>query len=266
MNRTLLVVLFASFVAHLAAVADFATEALGATFKLYHSDSTATCFFVRREAPDMALYLITAAHTLERTKGDSAIVVLRQPKDDGSFERHDHTIRIRRDAKPLWVRDPKQDVAVLRLEDPPPFAVAAFPVSALADEASLKAAGVHICSPLFVFTFPQRFEANSAGFPVARQGIFASPPLLPSRTHPTFLADFTTFAGDSGGPVFFSGTNGHPLLVGIVLAENRHDERITTEYEERMIHHPLGLGTILRAEYIRDTLLAASKQGETPSK
>jgi len=116
MNRTLLVVLFASFVAHLAAVADFATEALGATFKLYHSDSTATCFFVRREAPDMALYLITAAHTLERTKGDSAIVVLRQPKDDGSFERHDHTIRIRRDAKPLWVRDPKQDVAVLRLQ------------------------------------------------------------------------------------------------------------------------------------------------------
>lgn len=207
MIRTLIAISFASLLAHVAAAADFATEMLDATFKLYHRDSTATCFFVRREAPDTGLYLVTAAHVLEKTKGETAIVVLRKAKDDGSFERLDHTIQIRREDKPLWMRDPKQDVAVLRLAESPQVAVVALPISVLANEDALKAAGVHICSPLFVLTFPQRIEANGAGFPVARQGIFASPPLLPSQ----------------------------------------------------MLHHPLGLGTILRAEYAIDTILAAAK-------
>src|SRR5437879_11007513 len=78
-----------------AAAVDFATEMLEATFKLYHPDSTATCFFVRREAPDTALYLITAGHVLEKTKGDTAIVVLRNQKEDGSFERCDYQICVR---------------------------------------------------------------------------------------------------------------------------------------------------------------------------
>jgi hypothetical protein len=113
-----------------------------------------------------------------------------------------------------------------------------------------------------VFTYPQRFEANPAGFPVARQGIFASPPLLPAETHPTYLADFTTFAGDSGGPVFVEGADGHPLVTGIVLAQMHHDEKVKDEYEERTIHHPLGLGKVLHAQYVREMVDAASKQEE----
>jgi len=266
MNRTLAGFFVALIFAGTAVAADFAAEMVNATFKLFHPDSTATCFLARREAPDTTLYLVTAAHAFERTKGETAIIVLRQPKDDGTFERLDHTINIRHDDKPLWVRHEKQDVAVLRLADPLPIAVSALPISQIADEAELKAEKVHMCSPLFVLTYPQRFEANGAGFPVARQGIFASPPLLSTQTYPTFLADFTTFAGDSGGPVFMAGAEGRPLVVGIVLAQFRHDEQVTTEYEERTLHHPLGLGNILHAQYVRDTIEAAAKQSATEFK
>ena len=242
-----------------ASAADFATEMMDATFKFFHEDSTSTCFLVKREAPDNAVYLVTTAHTVERTKGETAILVLREAKPDGSYARHDYTITIRSGEKPLWVRHEKQDVAVLRLADPLPVPVTLLPEAALADEARLKASAVHICSPLFVLTYPQRFEANGAGFPVARQGIFASPPQLPVPTHPTFLADFTTFAGDSGGPVFADAGGGHPLVFGIVLAQNHHEDKMKSEYEDRVIRHPLGIGTVLHSQYVRETLAAAAK-------
>jgi hypothetical protein len=240
------------------AAADFASEVMDATFKIFHKDSTSTCLLVTRGEPDKATYLVTAAHTLERMKGASAILVLREPKPDGSYARRDHTIGIREGDKELWSRHEKQDVAVLRLAGELPVPVKALPALVLADEAALRASGVHICSPLFVLTYPQRFEANGAGFPVARQGIFASPPLLPVADHPTFLADFTTFAGDSGGPVFIEATDGKPLVAGIVISQHHHNEKLESDYEDRTIRHPLGIGTVLHATLVRETLEKAA--------
>lgn len=244
---------------------DFATEMLESTFKLFHPDSTGTCVLVRREAADPALYVVTAAHVLESTNGDTAIVVLREQAEDGSFKRHDHTVPIRRDGKPLWVRHETEDVAVLRLDEVPPVPANALPLEAIADEAAVGAAELHICSPVYVLTYPQRFEGNNAGFPVARRGMIASHPILPVKRHPTFYADYTTFAGDSGGPVFISDAEGRPLVIGIVLAQMRHDETVKMEYEERMIHHPLGLGTVLHSQFVRDTIeRAAQRENEEP--
>lgn len=242
-----------------AAAADFASQVLDATFKFFDPDSTATCFLVCRSAPDSRPYLVSAAHVLETVKGETAVLVLRKAHPDGSYERADTKVAIRRGGRELWARHKREDVAVLPLDEPLPVPVACLPESVLADEAGLRASGVHLCSPLFVLTFPQRFEANAAGFPVARQGVFASPPLLPARTHPTFLADFTTFAGDSGGPVFVPAAPDRPMIAGLVVAETFFDDRIKSEYEDRLVHYPLGIGTVLHAEYIRETLDAAAR-------
>ncbi len=242
---------------------DFATQVLDSTFKFFHPDSTSTCTLIKREN-DPALYLVTCGHTLERTKGETAVLVLREAQADGTYNRRDHTITIRRGETALWTKHEKQDVAVLKLEGELPVKVTGLPESALLDEAALKATGVHVCSPLFVLTYPQRFEANGAGFPVARQGIFASPPLLPVASHPTFLGDFTTFAGDSGGPVFFPVADGsRPLIAGIVIGQHHHEVKSSKgEYEESTTRIPLGMGIILHAIYIREVVEAAAAKKE----
>ena len=234
--------------------ANFATTVMDATFKLFHTDSTSTCLLVRGPEPTAAYFLVTTAHSFERMKGETAILVLRRQNDQGTFERVDHSIPIRKGEQVLWHRHKEQDVAVLHLTGELPTNVAAIPIDSLADAEKLTKQNVHICSPLFAFSYPERFEANGAGFPIARQGIFSSPPQLPIDTHPTFLADFTTFPGDSGGPVFIATANDAPLIVGIVVGQHLHNEKIESTYETRLVKHPFRLGIVLHSRYIQETL------------
>ncbi len=243
-----------------ACAADFATRVMDATFKLHHADSTSTCFLIREGEPDKACWLVTAAHSFKQMKGDAATLVLRRQGEAGAYERVERELAIRKGGNQLWHAHQEQDVAVLKLDFELPAEVAPIPLEYLANANRLAEAGVHICSPLFVFTYPERFEANSAGFPVARQGIFSSPPVLPADSSPTFLADFTTFAGDSGGPVFIATKEGEPLVVGIAVGQFHHDEKIDSIYESRVVKHPFRLGIVLHARYLHETISLARTQ------
>jgi hypothetical protein len=233
---------------------DAPSRVMEATFKLYNKDSTATCLLIQ-PAGSGAVVLVTAAHVLKRMGGDEALLVLRRPKDDGVWERVDHPVAVRAQGKDLWTAHPTHDAAALRVTLPAGVPVRPLPIACLADEAALAAAKARYGSQLHILGYPTRFEANSAGFPILRHGSIASHPLVPTAAYPTFLADFTTFSGDSGGPVILAADGvADPLVLGLVLSQRRNDEKVTSMYEERTIHTPLMLSDILHATYLRETI------------
>ena len=244
---------------------DFATPVAEATFHIANSDGGGTCFLVRRQAPDSALYLVTAAHVLEAMEKSPAAVPLRERRPDGSYQQTNYPIKLRCAGKRLWVRHAEQDVAVLRLSDPPPVPVPALSSTALADEARFGGAGLHLCSSVFVLTYPYALPQHGGGFPFARQAVLASYPLLPIERYPTYAASFTTFGGDSGGPVFLADRKGRPLLIGVVVGAFRQEEKVDMEFQKGTIYHPFGMGLVVHAQFIRELIEQAAKQAARDS-
>jgi hypothetical protein len=48
-------------------------------------------------------------------------------------------------------------------------------------------------------------------------------------------------------------------MIGILVAQFRHDEQVKSENEERTIHHPLGLGSVLYPQFVRETIENAAR-------
>ncbi len=234
-----------------------ALSVMESTFKLFNEDSTATCFLLHDEGAPRKVYLVTAAHVLEKATGEDAILVLRDAQADGTYVRRDVPFKIREGERGLWTKHREEDVAAMLLEtagtDLP-----ALPIGVLAREEDLRQEGVTVCSRAWMLGYPARMEANGAGFPIARNVSIASFPLVPVEPHRVFMADGSTFAGDSGGPVFVARAKGadagKPMVLGMMVAQYRNDEKIRTLHEERLIRHRLSLGKVVQAEFIRQTL------------
>lgn len=251
---------------------DAATRVLHATLKVVHPRSTATGLLVELpegiSAEPRTCALVTANHVFEQTVGESTTLVLRKLVPDGTYARQDLSVQIRDKETARWTKHPKLDVAVLKVEIPADVATTPIPHASLADEPALKTTGLRVGSRLLTMGYPVRFEANGAGFPVVRQGVIASFPLIPVARHPLFLIDMTAFPGDSGGPVFTAPreasveTPDPPLVVGLITGQVRNDEKTQTLMEERVVHHSLGLAVVVQAQYIRETieLLRAPKE------
>jgi Trypsin-like peptidase domain len=245
---------------------DFATQMVLSTCKIYHPKSTATCFLLSRmrgeEDPSRReLFLVTAAHVVEEIPGAEATLVLRRETPDGNYERKDVKIAIRADDKPLWTKHPTEDIAVLPLKLPDDAPVFPLDVSVLATEQTEHELHLRPASHLLSAGYPNRYEANSIGFPIVRHCSIASFPLFPFSAHKTFLLDFFSYHGDSGGPVFVEDSRqgakaeeAPPVIIGIILALWRTDEKMTTDTEERVVHQPLGLSTIIHAQFVRDVI------------
>ncbi|HIA28539.1 MAG TPA: serine protease [Planctomycetes bacterium] len=239
------------------------TALVDATFKITNQDSTATCFVVARPVADSAkqeLILVTAAHVLEKMSGNECRIVLREKSADGTFDRREVLLAIRSEGEALWVRHPQVDVAALKLELPVDTKIAALDLGHLWPGAAGEGVELKISDEVWIPCYPAQLEANSAGFPVLRRGSVASSPSLAGAGDRTFLVDYRTFGGDSGAPAMavVRGGRGLParrgLVIGLVVGQHRETTTTTTPTEERTVHVPLGLGIVVRSEFIRQTI------------
>ena len=172
--------------------------------------SVGTVFFVGRplkSSPNRASYvMVTAAHVLQDIIGDESILWLRRKKADGTYESMEHRLPIRSKGAPLWSQPQGTDVAVMYVPLPNEAHVVLLSKDLLATDQMVIQYEVHPGDELLSLGFPFGLAANDAGFPILRSGKIASYPLVPARKYPTFLYDFQVYEGNSGGPVYYTGS------------------------------------------------------------
>ena len=260
MSRSILTKLLAAllFLPCVSQAETAAERLMQATFKIFNTGSTSTGFLVCDLAPDAArtnVLLVSACHTFAKAKGDSILLVCRVKDEAGAWQRLDYKILIRKDTADLWTRHPSQDVAVLRCTLPPQASFEALPQTALADEKTAQARGLTVGSRLFYFGYPFRTEANSAGFPLLREGVVSGYPLFPAARYPMFFVSASTFAGDSGAPVTLADpADPKPLVVGLIATRTQQNDTLKSDEWDVTFKRDMALGSLLHAAYIRETI------------
>lgn len=255
-KRPLQVLLLLLFTSGVAARADDGAQRLVlATYKLSNEASTATGFVVCSEQEDKRrCFVVTAHHVLAQMKGATCQLVSRARQQDGTYHRQEIAIPIRREGKTLWTKHAEHDLAVLPL--PESVDVKSIPLECLANDQLLEK--VHIGDGVWLAVFPERSEANSAGFPILRSGGIASFPITPVPAHPLLLVDTTSWTGDSGGPVAhhqLRTSAGDPIIVGVVRGMRNITETVReSKFIERKINYPLGITEVLQARLARDVV------------
>ncbi|MFN3817170.1 trypsin-like serine peptidase [Brevundimonas sp.] len=196
--------------------------------------------------------LITAGHVFDRMPRQDARIGWRVPLSDGNWRFTPAPLTIRdAEEEPLWVSHPDHDVAVMSIEAPDAFARAAIPIGWLADGYTFERFDVAPGDEMMSLGFPRGLSANRAGFPILRVGRIASYPLSPVVAFPTFLVDFTVFPGNSGGPVFLTGSA--RMRPGVPQPEHPFIAGVLTQQVE-MNSERLGIGVVVHASYIRETI------------
>ena len=226
--------------------AEAMVEMLRSTCRVTHDGRSGTGFFVGRGSDR---FLVTAAHVFEESGGAECRLIVRQGKEGGGFERRELPIVVRREGKPLWKRDTKEDVAAIRVELPPTVDAMAIPVERFLNADGAGNSRVEVGQDVWLPGYPAQLEANPAGWPVLRRGMIATHPLSPVASVPTMLVDIRSFGGDSGGPLFVL-VDGKPHVAGVIVGMQRQTDRTVSPFEERTVHTPLGLGIAVQADLV----------------
>lgn len=209
-----------------------------------------TGFIVKAAAPDGTprTILITANHVLAQMPRDKASVGFRLRDAEGQWRYAPVSVRIRdADGGPLWTRHPTQDVAGIEL--PPGVTDEGLPADQLPGARALDNLGIEPGDEMMVLGYPHGFSANRAGFPILRSGRVASFPLSPADRYPTYMLDFSVFAGNSGGPVYVivTGAPGQPVRPGVMIT-GLLTQQIKYEGDR------LEIGNVTQADFIEETM------------
>ena len=212
-----------------------------------------TCWLVKLMSNDESrkVALVTAFHVFELMKENEAIISFRRSDENGKWFKEPVTIKTRAEnGQGLWLRHPERDIAVMWVDVPQFVKDKALDFNLLADEKSLKSLDLGLGDELLALGFPKGLAANGYGFPILRSGKVASYPILPIIDFPSYLMDFSVFAGNSGGPVYISQDEGNKkkskpkqMITGIIAQQvNLDDER-------------LEIGIVLHSSFVRDLLM-----------
>lgn len=237
----------------------FRTQLVLATYRLEHPRTSGTCFVVDRAKPNSdkpELIVVSAAHAFRNIPDDEATIVLRRQTDDGVWQAAPTKLKIRNEKKPLWTQHAKHDVAVMRLQVPADISVQSIPVQQIATAEDWKQSTPEPGEFARVVGYPHaaQFKPSKAGFALTRLGAVASYPLLPLERHPTFLVDYNSFEGDSGGPVYIAAKDKPAKIFGLIHGQHFLDERYKLIYQQGQIRKRLGLAIVVNSQAIWETL------------
>jgi len=239
---------------------------LRSTYKIEGTGSAGAAFVLLEPIPKMtnasAFVLVTAAHVLNAIQGSNAVLWIRS-YDGTNYTKESLELNVRTNERPTWIRHQSADVAVMRINFRTSADRSMIHTDVLADDQFLKDFEISPGDEVYVIGFPLNFEGN-AGFGIVRSGRIASFPLTPSQRVQTFLLDFQTFPGDSGGPVFMAETrhmeDGSPVTVnvfrvlGLVSQDLSKVEEVSSLTEKTIKQHKLGIAVVVHAELIRETI------------
>lgn len=245
----------------------FDAEMERVTFKVQSGGWLGTAFVLLEPIPgstNLGSYvLVTAAHVLAGMPSSNMVVVGRT-KRGNSYAKMPWEVPIRANGTNLWTQHPQADVAAMRIEIPTNLDIGCVSTERLVNDKQLGEFLIHPGDELRVLGYPLGVEANDFGFPILRSGRIASFPLIPTAETKTFLLDFRVFKGNSGGPVYMLDakqmhegmldTMNVSCLMGLISEEKVMPEQVNTLTETTTKFHELGLGVVIHAAIIRETI------------
>lgn len=222
---------------------------------------------IKDQADRASAILVTAGHVLDEIGGDSATIQLRRRNNNGGYSPFAHTIKIRANGSPLYLKHDAADVAAMYVDLPnEQLPITVLPPSFLADDSRVDQLQIHPGDEVFCLGFPL-FASEPGGFPFLRRGTLASYPLTPMKVAQGWLFDAVVYPGNSGGPVYFhfdnrqyGGTTHIGFEQGIIGLIIQDVNSNIPEFKDKK----LGYAVIVPSQFIRETI--AKLPPESPYK